>query len=100
MQRLLIQAAISILSRLDWAAILSVLYAAAARRIPQPVLDYIDRLVRAVDDLDIPGEAKFVEVWSELTGPYSEVRAYLASTAPNALRWAIETAVQRVRAGS
>lgn len=96
MNRLLLNAALALLARLDWTAILAAVYAAAARRIDPLVLARIERLVQAVDDMDLPGEGKFRAVWDDLTGPASVVSA--SGTPAHLLRWAIETAVARRRA--
>jgi hypothetical protein len=98
MQKILINAALSLLARLDFAAILEAVYASAARRISPSVLARIERLVRAVDEMERPGEEKFRHVWADLTDPGSALDAHASAVPGHLLRWAIETAVARLRA--
>lgn len=96
MQQILINAAMALLARLDWAAILAAVYAVAARRINPLVLARIERLVWAVDDMDLPGDEKFLYVWTDLTDPGSALYEQASAVPVHLLRWAIETAVARI----
>lgn len=98
MQNIILTALLALLSRIDFAAALGALYTRAVREIPQPVLDRIDHLVRVVDGLDLPGEAKMKEVIAMLKAPDSPVRAFMGAVQGHLVRWAIETAVARLKA--
>lgn len=111
MKNLLLLALNAILDRVDLSDALDVVfkrarfgdilaraYARAAEQIPQPILDRIDYLVRAVDGLDLPGEEKTKEVLAALFAPESPVRNYVVGVDGWLLHWAIKTAVARMRA--
>lgn len=110
MQKVLMRALVALLERVDMAAALEVVfkrarfaeilegvYARAVEGIPKPLLDRIDYLVRAVDDLDLPGEEKTREVLNLLFAPDSPVRVYVSAVSGWLLHWAIKTAVARMR---
>lgn len=94
----LINSVVALLARLDFAAALQAIYARARRELPQPLLDRIDYLVRYADRLDIPGEDKLREVIAALKAADSPARDYMAAAPGHLVRWAIETAVARMRA--
>jgi len=98
MNALLVNAVIALLARLDFAAALAAVYRRATRELPAPVLERIDYLVRYVDHLDLPGEAKMREVIALLRAPDSPVHAFMAALQGHLIRWAIETAVARMKA--
>lgn len=94
----LINSAVALLARLDFGAALQAIYARARTEVPPPVLERIDYLVRYVDRLDLPGENKLKEVLDALKDPDSPVLPYMAALQGHIVRWAIETAVARLRA--
>lgn len=95
---MMLSAAIALLNRIDFDAVLEAVYTVAARRIDGAVLATIDRLVGMVDAMDLPGEEKFAWVMDALTAPNSPLRALVGGTPTRLLRWAIETAVLRLKA--
>lgn len=112
MQKILMLALMSILERVDIAAVIEAIfkrfgfpttlagvYAGAKEQIPEPVLERIAVLVQRVDDLDLPGEEKFKEVLTALTASGSPVSDAAASIPERLIRWAIQTAYVNLRAG-
>lgn len=98
MPNFMLTAIFAIVARLDLFELAEVAYGAAVKRIPQPVLDRINELVRNVDDLDLPGEEKFREVVSALKTPNSAIRALLQGIPQRILLIAIQGAYERMRA--
>jgi hypothetical protein len=101
MNKLLLNAALALVARLPWDDILQVLKAVAVRKLNVVVLEQIERLVAAVDAVDMKGAAKKQQVIDALLGENSPVRLLAAGAPGWLLGWAIDTAVLRLRtAGS
>ncbi|NJL72303.1 MAG: hypothetical protein HC888_12350 [Candidatus Competibacteraceae bacterium] len=99
MQKLLLTAAISLLSRLDLFAIAQAAHAASVKKIPPPVLSRIEELVRFVDDLDLPGEEKFRQVVSGLKDPAYWAHRFLPDIPQQTLLSSIQSAYESMRNG-
>ena len=89
---------IALLGRLDDLGLLDVAKAIVARRLNSLLVPHIDRLIRWVDDMDLPGEEKMQKVIGLLTEPNTP-HGQIAQNMPlSAIRWAIETVYQRIKA--
>lgn len=89
---------LALLLKLDELGLLDVAKAIVVRRVGRLVWEQIERLVAWADALDVPGEAKLLAVLEAVTDPEAPVGAQARLLSTSLLRWAIETAVERLKA--
>ena len=88
----------SVLSRLDWEALLSAITAAQARRVGPKLISEVARHVEQVDRLPIGNVERLETVLALVRAPGSPVREAAETVPGHLLRWAAETAVTARRA--
>jgi hypothetical protein len=98
MKNMLIQAAVSFLLQLPWDRIVEIVKQLITVKVNPILIAQIERLVRAVDAMDLPGEEKFKWVLDALVSSDSPVRKMVEETPDDLVDMAIQTAVVRLRA--
>jgi len=98
MRSILISAALQILARIDWAALLDLVWGQMSRRVPPPLLDHVESLVVMVDAMPLSGPDKAAEVTRRIDAARGEIGRYVLQTPAHLINLAIEQAVARLHA--
>jgi hypothetical protein len=94
----IINIALSLLSRIPWDEVISIIQQQFQRKVNPALLAKIDELVEYVDRMDLPGEEKFRWVFDSVRAEDSPVKAAALGTSKYLLETAIQVSVTALRA--